>query len=109
MNQTLSEDDFNSVVSLMKLSDRQISMAKEVLVNGKSSAEVGRLNNVSREAPRKAAAKVFQCYLQKNVCPVDWVVITLRLPIALAEDLKKKEKELIEQYYFQRNLNNDKS
>jgi len=102
----LSEEDFQSTVSKMRLSDRSLIMAHSYLVDdGKSAEVVGLENGVSTQAAYKAAKKVFQHYLSQNKCPAGWKVITLRCPAIMAEDLKKQEQKMIEEFY----LNNEDS
>jgi hypothetical protein len=47
-------------------------MSYEILVNQKSSEEVGRKFGVTRQAAHKAALRVWRSYLESIDCPEGW-------------------------------------
>jgi hypothetical protein len=91
----LTKKKFNTVISNIKISERTRLMSYEILVNQKSSEEVGRKFGVTRQAAHKAALRVWRSYLESIDCPEGWTSIELIVPPELKERFEKIQQQLL--------------
>lgn len=91
----LTKKKFNTVISNIKISERTRLMSYEILVNQKSSEEVGRKFGVTRQAAHKASLRVWRSYLESIDCPEGWTSIELIVPPELKERFEKIQQQLL--------------
>lgn len=95
----LTLKQFNALVARKPgMQERARDMARAILVDGESASEVGRLHDVSRQAAHRAAMKVARLFYEEMECPDGWEVVQLKLPPALAEQVRALEREQLERY-----------
>lgn len=96
----LTEEEFAAAAKTMpRVAERNIQLAREVLVNGKGLSEVGREYGVPRQSVQHYRDKVYSAYLMEIMVPPTWVAETVYAPKEMLDDfLDRVEQERVK--YF---------
>lgn len=91
----LTLEEFNSVISHLRLSQENVLLVRKVLVDGVPLNLISKeINGKSRQTIEKAVKRVWDKFLQLQETPANWVSIRVDLPLDEAMRVKTREKEL---------------
>ncbi len=91
-NAITSEQWDDLLPCLDSMLDRTKTYCKEVLVNGKSVAEVAKKYDLQRQVVNKSVSKVYAIFSKKNAGKKDWVKLTVFVPKNVAQEILEIEK-----------------
>lgn len=88
---TMTPEEFEAVQRrLGRMTLDTVRLAREVLVDGKSQAEVATANNLTRQRVSSAVARIVKA---ASDVPPDWQKVEVWLPPAMAEQVRSMEAE----------------
>jgi hypothetical protein len=94
-NPTMTPEEFEAVQRrLGRMTLDTVRLAREVLVDGKSQAEVATANSLSRQRVSSAVARIMKA---ASDVPADWQKVEVWLPPAMAEQVRTMEVEARQQ------------
>lgn len=94
----LTKSKFQQIIKTINMRERTRIMAYEILVNGRSSEEVARDFNLTRQAAHKSALRVWREYLKSINCPDGWTSMELVFPPELKDKVEKIQQQLLIKY-----------
>jgi hypothetical protein len=99
----ITEDEFRSAVAETKLSDRTRQAAHRVLVNGWTRRAAGESAGRTTQWASQAAARVVEAHRGLMGCPAGWEIVTVRLPVEDAVDVRELERDRLDALESSRN------